>query len=197
MTPRARLMRIGGALVLVPFAAFVFWRETRKPTDAEVEACRFVLDRERIDSVSKWRARAAGEGQPEPEPGTKSDTLKVCAPLHLRPACRQAMEHAHEGEPSSWMTRMARACRDEYCDVLPQKPAICTKEPESPREAAQQFHELDDAILEHDVGRRARPIIELRARATREVAAAITDYFDAGSPAWTGSHGTEVRMIQK
>jgi hypothetical protein len=167
----------------------------RKPTGAQIEACRVVIAHENDERVAVWRART--EGREPPEVDNKVRSLAACAPLFSAPACREAMVRFDEGDPSGRLVKLATACRDAYCPVLPTKPSICTERIESPSHLAQMWSELHRAMITHDLGRRAAPILAERERGEREIRDALSAYMDAGSPPWQGTHGTSIRAVPR
>jgi hypothetical protein len=178
-------------------AGAVGWRTlNRHPTNAEIEVCRFVLARQYEDTTSRWHARAHGEE--EPPTNEKSDAWSACAPLYAAKACRDAFLPASERDPASRLDGILRACRDEYCPRLHAKPELCTRDATNsikPSELARMWAQLDDAILEHDLGARSDAIRAERRRGAEEVAAAVAEYLDAGSPPFRGVSGVGVRLV--
>jgi hypothetical protein len=193
---RVWMALVAGAVIVG--GAFEWRRMTLHPTDSEIEVCRFVVARQFEDGVAQWRARTAGEEEPPAE--DKSDAWTACAPLYAAEPCREAFRHANEADPASRIGGIVRACRDAYCPLLDPKPDLCAREATQaikPSELAPLWQKFDEAILEHDLGARAAPIREARRRGAAELAAALADYFDAGSPAYGGASGLEVRALPR
>lgn len=193
--PRAALAVLGAA------AAFglVFWSLRGRGDRAAVDACRFAIRAEADRLEARWRERASGAGADPVDVDPESDVLVVCAPLYKESACREAMI-ATKGfsAVNERYRRIVDVCREAYCPSLPEpRPSLCAAVPKTPREVAAAWAELTDAALRRDLGTGAEPIVSARRDARDRVTSAIAAYFDAGAPAWTGSHGTSIRLQPK
>lgn len=175
--PRARFAVATGVVAL---GAMTWFSLARHPTSSEIEVCRSVLARNVEATAAEWRAHARGEDVPDEH----SDLSSACAPLYSLAACREAWLHGNEGDPSSRPRRLAETCRDAYCPKLSPKPSLCERDATSPAELTFMWRELDDAILSHELGDRAKPIHEVRRRGAHDIQEAMDRYFDAGSPPW-------------
>jgi hypothetical protein len=166
-----------GCTVLVAAAC------SRKPPP--VPTCVAAIDAAGEKAEDRWKSRA--KGKDTPLSNEEDRVMTRCAALYSEKACREANENFDNAPAELRLAQLARSCRDAYCPKLAApKPQLCEMKDPSLTELGSGWRELDTAILKHDHGGGAAPVLDAKKRANARVMKAAEAYYDAGAPDFLG-----------
>lgn len=156
---------------------------SRKPPP--VPTCVAAIDEAGAKAEERWRERAKGKNTPMSN--EEDRVMSRCAALYSEKSCREANENFDNGPAEMRLAVLAKTCRDAYCPKLAApKPTLCENKDPSTGDYASGWRELDTAILKHDHGANAEPVLEAKKRANLRVMKAAEAYYDAGAPDFLG-----------